>query len=239
MNVKINMRKTKKLIPRGAECSSAEIRTKKSVSLQLDQGNACVRKETIMKNSKTYRLVVTAMLIAIATVLNQFAVVQLPVGGGVTIFSQVPIIALGVIFGPSWGLFSGFVFSLFQILFGLSNFSYVKGALSFVVLVLFDYVIPYTFLGFGDIFKGSFKNRSVELTLGTILVCFVRFLCHFISGATIWADWANGNSLDAILIYSLTYNGSYMLPETIITVIGILALNKFLFPRLDENGVLK
>ena len=192
-----------------------------------------------MKSNKTYRLVVTAMLIAIATVLNQFAVVQLPVGGGVTIFSQVPIITLGVIFGPTWGLFSGFVFSLFQVLFGLSNFSYVKGAVSFIVLVIFDYLIPYSILGLGDMFKGKFKRRSLELTLGTLVVCFIRFLCHFISGATIWADRANGNSLGAILFYSFTYNGSYMLPETIITIIGILALNKFLFPRIDENGVIK
>ncbi|MBQ0135943.1 MAG: energy-coupled thiamine transporter ThiT [Oscillospiraceae bacterium] len=192
-----------------------------------------------MKSNKTYKLVVTAMLIALATILNQFAVIQLPVGGGVTVFSQVPIITAGVMFGPLWGLFSGFVFSLLQLLFGLANFSYVKGAVSFIVLALFDYIFPYTILGLGDMFKEKLKNRNIELVLGTIIVCLIRFLCHFISGATVWAEWSGGQSVRAILIYSFTYNGSYMLPETIITVIGILALNKFLFPRLDKNGMIK
>ena len=192
-----------------------------------------------MKQSKTYRLVVTAMLIAIATVLNQFAVVQLPFGGGVTIFSQVPIITIGYLFGPLWGLFGGFIFSVFQVLFGLSNFAYVKGIVSYLVLIFFDYLIPYTILGIGAIFKGKFKKESVELTLGTLLVCALRFLCHFISGATIWGDYTNGNSVGAVLAYSATYNGGYMLAETIVTIIGILALSKFFFPRLDENGVLK
>ena len=192
-----------------------------------------------MKNNKTYRLVVTAMLIAIATVLNEFAVVQLPYGGGVTIFSQVPIIALGYIFGPAWGLLSGFVMSLLQFLFGLSNLSYVKGFSSYLILILFDYLLAYTALGLGGIFKDKFKNGYIDLTIGTTLVCAFRLLCHFISGITIWGDYTNGNSLGAVFAYSITYNAGYMIPETIITIIGILALNKFLFPRLDNNGVLK
>ena len=91
-----------------------------------------------MKNNKTYRLVVTAMLIAIATVLNEFAVVQLPYGGGVTIFSQVPIIALGYIFGPAWGLLSGFVMSLIQLLFGLPHLSIAKTFSSYFMLVFLN-----------------------------------------------------------------------------------------------------
>ncbi len=192
-----------------------------------------------MRSNKTYKLVVAAMLIAIATILNEFAVVHLPYGGGVTIFSQVPIIAISWVFGPLWGLLSGFVMSLFQLLFGLSNLSYVKGFESYIILILCDYLLPYTTLGVAGIFKNKFKNSYLELIVGTLFVCFDRLLYHFISGITVWADYTNGNDMGAVMTYSLTYNAGYMIPETIVTIIGILALNRFLFPRLDSNGVLK
>lgn len=194
-----------------------------------------------MKKNTTYRLVVSAILIALATILNEVATFESPFlqGGGVTIFSQVPVIALGYIFGVPWGLASGFVFSCIQILFGLGNFAYVKGFGAYLILVVFDYVLPYTLLGLGGIFKNKIKNQYAALSIGTVMVCVIRFLCHFISGATIWADWTDGAAMGPILAYSATYNAGYMIPETIITVIGILALLKFFFPRLDENGMLK
>ena len=192
-----------------------------------------------MKKNSTYKLVVTAMLVAIATVLNELAVVPLPYGGGVTIFSQVPVVALSWIFGPLWGLLSGFLMSLFQLLFGLANLSYVKGFSAYLIVILFDYILPYTLLGLGGILKDKIKNSYLSLSLGTLLVCMLRLLCHFVSGVTVWADYTNGNDFGAVAIFSITYNASYMIPETIITIIGILALNKLLFPRLDKNGALK
>lgn len=196
-----------------------------------------------MKNNKntTYKLVVAALMIAIATVLNEFVEFDSPFlhGGSVTVFSQVPIIAMGYIFGPVWGLATGFTFSILQIIFGLSNFGYVKGIGAYIILALFDYLIPYTLLGLGGIFKGKFKNSGIDLTVGTLMVCVIRYLCHFISGVTVWGGWTEGKAAKEVFVYSLTYNAGYMIPETIITLIGILALCKFLFPRLDDNGMLK
>ena len=67
------------------------------------------------------------------------------------------------------------------------------------------------------------KNQTAELITGGIVVCFIRFLCHFISGVTIWAGYAPENML--VGVYSLVYNGSYMLIETIITLIGLVAIS--------------
>ena len=50
----------------------------------------------------------------------------------------------------------------------------------------------------------------------------LRFLCHFISGVTIWGEYANG--WQSVWVYSLAYNGSYMLVEGIVTVVGVVAL---------------
>ena len=194
-----------------------------------------------MTNNKTYRLVVTAMLIAIATILNEFATFESPFlhGGGVTVFSQVPVITLSYIFGVRWGLVSGFTMSIIQLMFGLENLAYVQGIDGYLILILADYILPYTLLGLGGIFKGKIKNTDLALTAGTVLVCVIRFVCHFVSGVTIWGDWTQQNAMSAVFSYSLTYNAGYMIPETIITVIGILALNKFLFPRLNKDGMLK
>lgn len=193
------------------------------------------------KNNKTYRLVVTAMMIALATLLNEVAVFESPFlfGGGVTVFSQVPIIVLSYVFGPAWGLLSGFTMSVIQLIFGLSNLSYVKGIMSYLIVILFDYIIPYTVLGLAGVFKGKFGNKYIDIGIGTIMVCALRFLCHFISGATVWADWTSGQDAGAILTYAALYNLGYMAPETLISLIGVFALATFLFPMLGEDGMIK
>lgn len=179
-------------------------------------------------SGNTLRLTETALMIALATVLNQFAVIQFPFGGSVTLFSQVPIIILSYRYGIKWGLFSGFVMSILQMLFGLNNFSYVNGIAAYTILVLADYLFPYTLLGLGGIFKGLFSRCTTSLALGAILVSVIRFICHFISGVTIWASWTDNNSIGGIIKYSIVYNGSYMLPELIITVIGVMVIGRFI-----------
>jgi len=67
---------------------------------------------------KTKKLVTTAMLIAVATVLSIFQPFQLPFGGGITIASMMPLILLAFSYGTRWGLLSAFFFSLLQLLLG-------------------------------------------------------------------------------------------------------------------------
>ncbi|MBQ6445810.1 MAG: energy-coupled thiamine transporter ThiT, partial [Clostridia bacterium] len=45
-----------------------------------------------------------------------------------------------------------------------------------------------------------------------------------ISGATIWTEYAPDTAVKAVLAYSASYNATYMVPETIISVIGICAV---------------
>ncbi len=193
---------------------------------------------TEQKNNKnnTYRLVLSAVMVAMATVLSFIQPYSLPMGGSVTLFSMVPIIVVAWLYGTKWGLLTGGVMSIIQLLFGFSNFGYVSGFVAYLVLIFADYVCPFTLLGLGGIFRGHIKNNTLAISLGALLVCFLRFLCHFISGITIWASWADNKTWKAVILYSLTYNGSYMLPETIITIVGCVLLSLFLFPRLDENG---
>ena len=68
-----------------------------------------------------------------------------------------------------------------------------------------------------------FKNRLVGVAVGTAAVCGIRFLCSFLSGVLIWGNLSDG--LPA-WTYSLTYNGSYMLPETILTTVAAVLIYK-------------
>ena len=70
------------------------------------------------------------------------------------------------------------------------------------------------------------KNQALALTLGGLLVCLVRYLCHVISGATVWAGMSIPTG--GALIYSFIYNATYMLPETIILTITVAYLSSML-----------
>ena len=176
-------------------------------------------------HNRTFQMVFSAVMVGLATVLSVIPVMQLPFGGSVTLFSQVPIIAVSWILGVPWGLASGLAYAILQILVGgIGNFSYVQGILAYIILVFADYLVPFTFLGFAGMFKRVIKNEYAAATAGTVLVCVIRYISHFISGATIWTEYAPDTAIKAVLAYSASYNATYMVPETIISVIGICAV---------------
>lgn len=181
----------------------------------------------LTKKQKTIRLVETAIMIALSTILAEFTVIKFPYGGSVTIFSQVPMVVISYRYGVKWGLFAGLSMGIIQMLFGMENFSYVSGLPAYLVLILADYIIAFGSLGLGGMFRNIFgkngvKGSIISLTLGGAVVSVIRFLCHFISGVTIWGDYSGGAK--SVWMYSLTYNAGYMIPELIITVIGCVAI---------------
>ena len=175
--------------------------------------------------SSIQKLAECAIMLALAVVLNEFTPFKLPFGGSVTFFSQLPIVIVSYRHGLKWGLLTGFAMGVIEMLFGLENFSYVTGIAAYLILILADYVIAFSALGLGGLFRKSIRNQALSLAAGGALVSVIRFVCHFVSGVTIWGGYAEDTP---VAIYSLTYNGSYMLPELIITVIGALVLGSLL-----------
>ena len=177
---------------------------------------------TLTKKEKIRRLVESALMLALSTLLAEFAIIKFPFGGSVTIFSQVPMIFISYRYGIKWGAFTGLCMGVIQMLFGMGNFAYVSGIVAYLILVFADYIIAFGALGFGGMFKNKIKNPGIALALGGGVVSVIRFLCHFISGVTIWGDYAEG--AQAVWEYSFTYNAGYMVPELIITVVGCVVL---------------
>lgn len=70
-----------------------------------------------MKNQNTRRLVESALMIAIGTVLSELKVGSLwAFGGGLTIGSMVPLVLISHRWGIKWGTFTAFVYSLLQLI---------------------------------------------------------------------------------------------------------------------------
>ena len=172
--------------------------------------------------SKTRILVECALMIALGTVLANIKIFELANGGSVTLFSMVPFILVSFRHGVKWGLFTGFVNSLLQMLLGFYA-PPAPGLLPLVGMILLDYVLAFTLLGLACVFAKPFKNRLLGVAVGTAIVCLIRFLCSFLSGVLIWGNLNEGLPE---WVYSLTYNGSYMLPETILSVVAVVLLHK-------------
>ncbi len=173
-------------------------------------------------------LVECALMVAVGTVLAQIKIYEMPFGGSVTLVSMLPFVLVSFRHGVKWGLATGFVNSLLQMLLGF----YAPPAgtvLAFLGVILLDYVLAFTLLGLADGIAGLFTSRLAGVAAGTAGVCLIRFLCSFVSGAWLWGsyqasyDWARGMS---VWLYSLIYNGSYMLPELILTTLCATLLYK-------------
>ena len=90
-------------------------------------------------------------------------------------------------------------------------------------VLLLDYLIAFMALGTAELFARPFKNRMVGVAFGTFMAGVLRFLCSFLSGVLVWGNLNEGLSA---WTYSLVYNASYMLPETLLTVVAAVLLIK-------------
>ena len=118
------------------------------------------------KFSPAQRLVTSAMLIAIATVLSILKIVDLPYGGSVTLGSMFPLVLIAYRYGTGWGILSSLVYGAIQMALGADNFSYVSGALSVIMLALFDYIIAFGLIGLAGLARNEKNSQSFALVLG-------------------------------------------------------------------------
>ena len=202
-----------------------------------------------MKENKkrTQAITVSAIMIAFSVAISAICAaipfLNLPFGGGFTIASMLPIILVAYMFGTKWGILTAFAYSIMQMLLGFNTVSafFLPGDSQMLwwraVLVIFiDYVLAYTVLGWGGIFRNKFSPTKA-IVLGSIFAISLRYISHIISGAIFfgtWAEWFftqdgfplwgtkiietfSGGSL--ALVYSIIYNGTYMIPEIVITAI--------------------
>ena len=206
--------------------------------------------------TKTKRLTESAMLIAVAIVLelvSKMFIPEMPFGGQVTLVSMLPIVLISYRHGVRWGLVAGLGYALIEMLIGAKTVAaafqpgdFGDGTMLFKALIMcaLDYLAAFTALGLGGAFRNRFEKSGAALCCGSVLALSVRYVCHIASGYILFAGWAEwfftqegfpawGASLVESLspgmlgfVYSLVYNGMYMVPEILLTAVVAVILSR-------------
>ena len=170
-----------------------------------------------LKTSKQIRAMTEcSIMVALSTVLSLIKLIDMPYGGSVTVASMLPVVIAVYRHGTVWGIGTALVNSAIQLLLGLNNLSYFTTWQSIVAIILLDYIVAFGVFALSGIFKRIEKRQNYAILYGTLLASILRYVCHVISGATVWAGLSIPT--EAALLYSFSYNATYMLPETIILV---------------------
>ena len=156
-----------------------------------------------------------AIMLALAIVLNYLSKVifaNMPNGGSVSL-AMFPILFYAHRWGLSKGLLMGFAYGLLDM---LLDGGYAWGWQS----ILLDYLAAYTALGLGGVFKGKDWGIFPGIAVG----CLARFAVHYLSGVTIYkilvpTEVEGFGVFSNPHIYSLVYNGAYMIPNMIIAMV--------------------
>ncbi len=204
-----------------------------------------VTMKKINLNPSTMKLAVGGVMIAVATILSIIQVFRLPYGGSITLCSMVPIMLIGYLYGVRWGMLCGLVYGAVQAILGVQTSAYAGQTWWGVMLILFfDYVVAFSALGLAGIFAKKIKNTQIGFGLGIVLAGMLRLTAHFVSGFILFGQYAEWyfsqenfpsfgqtmlteySGIKLSMIYSVIYNGSYMIPETIISLIaGVLIIS--------------
>lgn len=179
-------------------------------------------------NSKTKIMVEGAIIVALATVLSYVRVFKLPWGGSITLLSMLPIVLFSIRRGLKAGFAASFAFALLQfgqgIIDGIFGWGLTPGML--IACIILDYLGAFTVLGIAGICR---KKGFIGWITGISLAVVLRFVFHFLSGVVIWGSfgqlWGSFYTENTYL-YSFLYNGCYMLPELVFTLIGAIILLK-------------
>ncbi len=168
------------------------------------------------------------MLVAVAVVIDLLPFPKWPQGGSVSL-CMIPIVFCSYRHGAVWGMATGLILSCVQMIMGF----YLPPAGSFfaiVMCILLDYVLAFGLLGSADIFKKLLgKHEKAGYAVGTFVAGLIRLACSFLSGIYLWGSYAPEGT--PVWIYSLTYNASYMIPNTIIACVVITLICSFINPK--------
>ena len=171
-----------------------------------------------MRNEKVRMLCEGALCIAMSVVLSYVKLDVGPSGGSINA-TMIPLVLFAIRWGWGWGVGAGLVFGTLKYFLG-------EGFVISWVSILFDYSVAYAFVGFAGVLKGKANTAWLAALIG----CAARFVVHYLSGVTVYAEWMPeeflGMTMTTPFFYSLLYNLFYMLPSTVITLVGIFALSK-------------
>lgn len=170
-------------------------------------------------NKNVKKLTVSAIFIALSTVLSMIPLVQMPLGGKLTPLSMLPVCLIGIMYGTGYAILPCLAYGLIQTFLG-GVFGWGLSLGQLIACMLLDYILAYGCMAFSGLLR---KKGAVGICTSIAIAMAGRFVCHFISGCVLFQSFDVFNNP---YIYSFCYNGAYMLPEMILTIIGAVLLFK-------------
>jgi thiamine transporter len=161
-----------------------------------------------------------AVMVALSGALYLVKVFTLPQGGSITLASMVPVLLLSLRRGPKIGVTAGVIFGLVALVEDVSSGFEV---IVFPTQVVLDYPLAFGVLGLAGFLRDS-------PLLGVVIGVAARFCSHFVSGILFFASFAPAGM--SAYEYSAIYNGSFLLPEMVITTIIMFGLVRLKALRL-------
>ncbi|MBO5270451.1 MAG: energy-coupled thiamine transporter ThiT, partial [Clostridia bacterium] len=160
-----------------------------------------------MLKSSTKRLATSGILLAMATTVAAITTLipffSQAFGGSFTFGSMLPVVVISYIYGVKWGLFASGTYAVIQIVMDLMmgkssvilalflpNSEDYMGAVAAIMILLIDYVIAYTVLGLGGIFRKKINAKPLSLALGSVVALALRYIAHIVSGYIFYGAWA-------------------------------------------------
>ena len=154
----------------------------------------------------TRMLANASLCIALSFILSYVKLYEMPQGGSVTLASMLPVFMFAYAYGVGPGMAVGFAYGLLQFVQG--------GWFVHPIQFLLDYPLAFAMLGFAGIAR-KLPDRWGTIP-GILLGTFMRFLCAFLTGVFFWGEGAGEQN---VLVCSAVYNGTYLIPESIICIV--------------------
>ena len=194
------------------------------------------------------------MLLAIAIVLellSKMFIPEQPFGGQITLVSMLPVVLIAYRHGVKWGFVATVTYAGLELALGARVVGaaflpgyFGDGAMigSALLMCLLDYLLAFSVLALGGCLRNRVKKPGAALMGGSIIALASRYLCHILSGYILFAGYAEwyftqegfpgwGAGLVEALspaalgwVYSIVYNGMYMIPEMVLTATAALLI---------------
>jgi thiamine transporter len=169
-----------------------------------------------MTTTRTRALVEISLTVALATVLSFVKLWRMPYGGDVSL-EMLPVLVLALWRGWRPGVIAGSLYGVVALMFGPVVVHWAQFAL--------DYPLAYGVVGFAGAFArmsrgadGRVRRHTGWITAGVMTGASIRFVAHFVSGLVFFGSYAPEGQ--PVWLYSLLYNGSYMLPATVLCAVA-------------------
>ena len=223
--------------------------------------------------TETKKMLLTINLLTIAIVLDLVVSaipglnLSMPFGGKFFGLSMLPLVLIGLFYGVKYGLIAGFIYALYN--FGFDYVIYIDtlrvtleswtgeswSALKILLLILLDYVIPFTSFGLSGLFKGALRSQ-IKLIVSMISVSIVRLISSTLAGVILWSssisyameqvESGEPHNLatrifsgvgQSIWLYSFSYNVIYIASTTIIVTLISIVIRRRLLTLIEPISI--